>query len=62
MAELADALDLGSNTLQCAGSSPVSGTNFLIKEKIMIIGTIIALTYYSYALLNNYIKAKIENN
>ena len=26
MAELADALDLGSNTLRCAGSSPVART------------------------------------
>lgn len=67
MAELADALDLGSNTLQCAGSSPVSGTKFLIKEKIMIAGLIIttilyvALMYFSYAWLDGYINELLKN-
>ena len=31
MAELVDALDLGSSELACAGSSPVPGTNFFYR-------------------------------
>lgn len=33
MAELADALDLGSNAVRRAGSSPVSSTNYINNNK-----------------------------
>ena len=41
MAELADALDLGSSVNRCAGSSPVTRT----KEKV---GNIVLPTFFLY--------------
>lgn len=39
MAELADALDLGSSTARCAGSTPVPGTMFSPPPRLLLLLT-----------------------
>ncbi len=65
MAELVDALDLGSSIERCAGSSPVPGTFYShmimseLKTKLMALGLSEEMTEKAIATVAEYVKSKV---